>query len=98
MPATYRRERLRGARHATQRTVTAEPLLRCTIPGRCVGKPDADNAAGIPMDALVKAGVLRDDTQVVELRVRRRYVPLLPDGRMGAAEGVVLTLTPWSPA
>lgn len=40
---------------------------------RAVGKPDADNAAKLVMDALVRAMVLRDDTLVCDLRVTRVY-------------------------
>ena len=40
---------------------------------RAVGKPDADNAAKLVMDALVKAMVLRDDTLVCVLHVERWY-------------------------
>jgi Holliday junction resolvase RusA-like endonuclease len=40
---------------------------------RARGKPDADNAAKLVMDALVKALVLRDDTLVCVLHVERWY-------------------------
>ena len=39
---------------------------------RCA-KPDADNVAKAALDALVQAGVLRDDVQVVELVARSLY-------------------------
>lgn len=58
------------------------------------GKPDADNAAGIPMDALTKAGVLTDDTRVVDLHVHRRYVALDDAGGQGR-EQTQLYLLPW---
>ena len=54
---------------------------------RAVGKPDADNAAKLVMDALVKAMVLRDDTLVCVLHVERWYA-----GRdEGAATEVVVS-------
>jgi len=54
---------------------------------RAVGKPDADNAAKLVMDALVKALVLRDDTLVCVLHVERWYA-----GRdEGAATEVVVS-------
>ena len=45
-----------------------------------IGKPDADNIAKLVLDAATKAGVWRDDTQVADLRVTRRYLPLTDDG------------------
>jgi Holliday junction resolvase RusA-like endonuclease len=44
----------------------------------CATKPDADNAAKLMMDAIVKAGVLTDDTRVVELVVRKWYAAIEP--------------------
>lgn len=44
------------------------------------GKPDADNVAKLVMDALTRAGTWRDDTQVSDLSVRRRYLDLGLDG------------------
>ena len=35
------------------------------------GKPDVDNGAGSVLDALTRAGAWRDDSQVVDLHVRR---------------------------
>ena len=52
------------------------------------GKPDADNVAKLVMDALTKAGVWRDDTQVSDLVVRRAYLPLDLEGR---EEGLACT-------
>ena len=54
---------------------------------RAVGKPDADNAAKLAMDALVKALVLRDDTLVCVLHVERWYAAR----DEGAATEVVLS-------
>ncbi len=39
-------------------------------------KPDLDNVCKLAMDALVKAGVLRDDTRVVELHAASWYCPI----------------------
>jgi len=39
----------------------------------CQSKPDIDNIAKLCMDALVKAGVMRDDTRVVELACSKVY-------------------------
>lgn len=36
-------------------------------------KPDVDNAAKLAMDALVKAGVMVDDTRVVQLVAKKVY-------------------------
>ncbi|MEN0066162.1 MAG: RusA family crossover junction endodeoxyribonuclease [Myxococcota bacterium] len=60
-----------------------------------LGKPDADNAAGIPMDALVKEGVLLDDTKVARLVVTRFYVPLLESGDLACTPCTWITLFPW---
>jgi len=61
------------------------------------GKPDADNAAGLPMDALVKAGVMRDDTRVTDLNVRRRYLALDLLGEQVGTERTEIILWRWSP-
>lgn len=42
----------------------------------CPTKPDADNVAKLAMDALVKAGVMVDDTRVVELAVSKVYAAM----------------------
>lgn len=44
----------------------------------CLSKPDADNVAKLQMDALVKAGVLRDDTRVCRLVVTKMYAAISP--------------------
>jgi Holliday junction resolvase RusA-like endonuclease len=38
-----------------------------------VAKPDADNAAKAVLDALTQIGAWRDDSQVAELKVSKRY-------------------------
>jgi Holliday junction resolvase RusA-like endonuclease len=73
-------------------------LLRKKDPdGRmwCTAKPDWDNVGKIVSDALVKAGVLRDDTYVVDGRVLTYYAsriegPVVEIEVFEAAKGV-----PW---
>jgi Holliday junction resolvase RusA-like endonuclease len=72
-----------GAPHADLATVVIDAvfsrpkrLLRRLDPvGRIPhsSKPDADNVAKAVLDAMVKAGVLRDDALVNELTVRKWY-------------------------
>ncbi len=47
--------------------------LRPSAPIFCEAKPDADNYAKAVMDALSQIGVWRDDAQVCELFVIKRY-------------------------
>lgn len=61
--------RAAGGSWPNSRPLERGPMWRCT-------KPDADNVAKAVLDALVKAGVLRDDVQVVELVVRSLYAPV----------------------
>lgn len=42
-------------------------------PVHCCSTPDADNLAKAVMDAMTRDGWWRDDAQVVELAVRKRY-------------------------
>lgn len=49
---------------------------RGRIPACC--KPDGDNVLKLAQDALVKAGVLLDDTRVVDARVVKVYAALEP--------------------
>lgn len=51
------------------------PRSRPPPAGRCwrTTKPDADNVAKAALDAMVKAGVIRDDVQVVSLLVESLY-------------------------
>lgn len=56
--------------------------------------PDASNAGKAAEDALVKAGVLRDDVQVVDLRVRSLYASKVEGPRVE----VRLELAPPAPA
>ena len=68
-------------------------------PRICTSKPDYDNALGLPMDALVKAGVLRDDTLVANhdrAPLQRWYVPVGANGAQGR-ERVVIALCPHTP-
>ncbi len=43
-----------------------------------VGKPDADNVAKLVLDAVVKAGIVVDDTRVVRLVVTKEYAAIVP--------------------
>lgn len=54
------------------------PKSRPPPVGRCwrTTKPDVDNVAKATLDALVQAGVIRDDVQVVELVARSLYAAL----------------------
>ena len=47
------------------------------IPACC--KPDIDNVAKLVLDALTKARIWRDDTQVCELSARKWYAAIEPD-------------------
>lgn len=60
-----------------------------------VRKPDVDNVAKLVLDALVKAGVLRDDTVVVELVARRWYLPIDEQGRDVGGERVDVSVALW---
>jgi Holliday junction resolvase RusA-like endonuclease len=55
---------LRRPRSAARRGLYRTPSEADGEPFRWVGKPDVDNAAGSVLDALVRAGVLADDTLV----------------------------------
>ena len=55
---------LRRPRSAARRGLYRTPSEADGEPFRWVGKPDIDNAAGSVLDALVRAGVLADDTLV----------------------------------
>lgn len=48
----------------------------------CATKPDLDNVVKLAIDALVKAGVLADDTQVVQLGSSKVWAPPLDGGRV----------------
>lgn len=50
-------------------------------------KPDADKIARLLMDALTLAGAIKDDSQVAELRVEKRWIP------RDAEPGTVVHLT-----
>jgi Holliday junction resolvase RusA-like endonuclease len=52
-------------------------MLRKSSPTRrawATCKPDLDNVMKLVMDGLVKAGIIVDDTRIVELLATRRYV------------------------
>lgn len=50
-------------------------------------KPDADKIARLLLDALTESGVIKDDSQVCELRVEKRWIP------RGHESGTTVTLT-----
>jgi Holliday junction resolvase RusA-like endonuclease len=54
-------------------------------------KPDADNIAKAVLDAIVQAGILEDDTQVVDLEVRRVMCGSVVDCRPGVSIGIELS-------
>ena len=66
-------------------------LLTRTAPqGRIAhtGKPDADNLAKAVMDALTTLGVWRDDAQVADTTIHKRYAAL------NELPGAEITITP----
>ncbi len=62
-------------------------------PFPCV-KPDSDKLVRNTMDALTQAAVYRDDAQVVDLFVTKRYATDDPDGSPGATIRVALVPLP----
>jgi crossover junction endodeoxyribonuclease RusA len=48
-------------------------VLKATAPLHKATKPDSDKLARAALDAIVAAGVLRDDAQVAELHVSKTY-------------------------
>lgn len=79
--AWRRREPLAGALEVVIAAYFAPPKCRR---GRDMAphlvKPDADNVAKPPLDALKRGGVYRDDTIVAHLDVRKFEIPSLPGG------------------
>ena len=59
---------------------------------RASAKPDLDNVCKLVLDALVKAGVLVDDTRVAVLHAERWYTPIDDHGTPTAPERVVVTV------
>jgi crossover junction endodeoxyribonuclease RusA len=62
-------------------------------PFPCV-KPDADKVARNTLDALTQAAIYRDDAQVVDLFVSKRYATDDPHGSPGATIRVSLVPLP----
>lgn len=65
---------------------------RAAIPAGC--KPDLDNVVKLAMDAMVKAGVLVDDTRVAELRCRRLFGRIDLEGNDLEVERVEVRVIP----
>lgn len=57
-------------------------------------KPDADKVARNTLDALTQAAIYRDDAQVVDLFVQKRYSTDDPAGAPGATIRVALVAAP----
>ena len=51
---------------------------------RPIGKPDRDNLDKAVLDALVRSGLLTDDAQVTDGRIRKRWATDRPGGQPGA--------------
>lgn len=79
--------------HARPKRLRRRADPRCALPA--IRKPDVDNVAKLVLDALVKAGVLRDDTVVVELVARRWYLPIDERGRDVGGERVDVSVALW---
>ena len=56
------------------RTGRNDHLLRDDAPEWMDKKPDIDKCVRSTLDALKDSGVIRDDSQIVELNVQQRYV------------------------
>ena len=62
-------------------------LVKESAPARPTGKPDRDNLDKAVCDAITAAGVWRDDSQVTDGRIRKRYV------QPGLWHGCLITIT-----
>ena len=62
-------------------------LVKESAPARPTGKPDRDNLDKAVCDAITAAGVWRDDSQVTDGRIRKRYV------QPGLWQGCLITIT-----
>lgn len=60
--------------------------LKESAPKHCTRKPDVDNLEKALTDCLTHCGVWKDDAQVVDIRIRKRWAP------DGAPAGAVLTV------
>lgn len=54
------------------------------LPRHPIGKPDRDNLDKAVMDALVRSGLLADDAQITDGRIRKRWATDRPGGQPGA--------------
>ena len=57
------------------------------------GKPDADNIVKAVLDGITRSGRWKDDTQVSDLTVRRRYLDLDNEGNEIDVPRMVVTVT-----
>lgn len=73
--------------------LTSKGALTKSAPRAHTSKPDADNLAKAVMDALTDAGLWKDDTQIVDLHVRKSYV----ESGLSKAEGATVTLQQFLP-
>lgn len=58
------------------RTGKRSQELRDRVPSWHTGKPDCDNLAKAALDAMTQLGIWRDDSQVAEVMVSKRYGPV----------------------
>ncbi len=59
-----------------------------------VGKPDVQDAMGLPLDALVRAGVLSSRDHVAYAEIEREFVPLDHEGDLPVAPTTSIWLAP----
>jgi Holliday junction resolvase RusA-like endonuclease len=60
----------------------AKGCVRANAPKYRDSKPDVDNLAKAVLDALTRIGFWRDDAQIAELWLTKRYANKWPDGNM----------------
>lgn len=58
--------------------------VKTGLPRHPIGKPDRDNLDKAVMDALVRSGLLADDAQITDGRIRKRWATDRPGGQPGA--------------
>ena len=70
------------------RTCSCSSLVKSGAATVHTGKPDLDNLIKAALDALVRAGVVEDDRQVVGIAATKHYAAV------GATPGVTFAVTP----